>query len=61
MLRECKFLVWDESTMSHKKAIEVLNWTIQDLRDSSDIMGGMVVLLADDFRQTLHSERDTSR
>lgn len=61
MLRECKLLVWDESTMSHKKAIEALNRTLQDLRDSSDIMGGMVVLLAGDFRQALHSERDTSR
>lgn len=53
MLRECKLLVWDECTMSHKKAIEALNRTLQDLRDSIDIMGGMVVLLAGDFRQTL--------
>ncbi|GFX98538.1 ATP-dependent DNA helicase [Trichonephila clavipes] len=53
MLLECKFLVRDESTMSHKKAIEALNRTLEDLRDSIDIMGGMVVLLAGDFRQTL--------
>ncbi|GFV28801.1 ATP-dependent DNA helicase [Trichonephila clavipes] len=53
MLRECKLLVWDESTMPHKKAIEALNWTLQDLRDSTCILGGMVVLLAGDFRQTL--------
>ncbi|GFW51368.1 hypothetical protein TNCV_3254971 [Trichonephila clavipes] len=39
--------------MSHKKAIEVLNRNLQDLGDSTDIMGGMVVLLAGDFRQTL--------
>lgn len=39
--------------MSHKKAIEALNRTLQDLRDNTDIMGGMVVLLAGDFRQTL--------
>ncbi|GFU68550.1 ATP-dependent DNA helicase [Trichonephila clavipes] len=31
---------------------EALNWTLQDLRDT-DIMGGMVVLLAGDFRLTL--------
>ncbi|GFX58691.1 ATP-dependent DNA helicase [Trichonephila clavipes] len=30
MLRECKLLVWDDSTMSHKKAIEALNHTLQD-------------------------------
>lgn len=53
MLRQCKLLVWDESTMSHKKAVEALNRTLQDLRNSTDIMGGMVVLLAGDFRQTL--------
>ncbi|GFX65289.1 ATP-dependent DNA helicase [Trichonephila clavipes] len=39
--------------MFHKKAIEALNRTLQDLRDSTDIMGGRVVLLAGDFRQTL--------
>jgi PIF1 helicase. len=36
-----------------KKAIEAFNRTLQDLRDSTDIMGGMVVLLAGDFRQSL--------
>ena len=39
--------------MPHKKAKEAFNRTLQDLRDSTDIMGGMVVLLAGDFRQTL--------
>ncbi|CAK1588694.1 unnamed protein product [Parnassius mnemosyne] len=53
MLRQCKLLVWDESTMSHKKAVEALNRTLQDLRSNTDVMGGMVVLLAGDFRQTL--------
>ncbi|GFY63690.1 ATP-dependent DNA helicase [Trichonephila inaurata madagascariensis] len=53
IFRQCKLLVRDESTMSHKKAIEALNRTLQDLRDSTDTMGGIVVLLAGDFRQTL--------
>ncbi|KFM57469.1 ATP-dependent DNA helicase PIF1, partial [Stegodyphus mimosarum] len=53
MLRQCKLLVWDENTMSRKKTIEALNRTLQDLRDTTDIMGGMVVLFAGDFRQTL--------
>ena len=39
--------------MPHKKTIEAFNRTLQDLHDSTDIMGGMVVLLAGDFRQTL--------
>lgn len=53
MLRQCKLLVWDECTMSHKGAIEALNRTLQDIRDCKSIMGGLVVLLAGDFRQTL--------
>ncbi|GFW40213.1 ATP-dependent DNA helicase [Trichonephila clavipes] len=52
MLRQYKLLVMDESTMSHNKAIEAFNRTLQDLRDSIDIMGGRVVLLAGDFRET---------
>lgn len=53
MLRECYFLVWDGNTLSHKKAKEDLSRTLQDLRDSTDVMREMVVLLGDDFRQTL--------
>ncbi|CAG5034231.1 unnamed protein product [Parnassius apollo] len=39
--------------MSHKKAVEALNRTLQDLRSKTDVMEGMVVLLAGAFRQTL--------
>ncbi|XP_046972349.1 ATP-dependent DNA helicase pif1-like [Vanessa cardui] len=53
MLQQCKLLVWDECTMSHKRAIEALDRTMRDIKGSQDIMGGMVVLLAGDFRQTL--------
>ncbi|KFM74272.1 hypothetical protein X975_04208, partial [Stegodyphus mimosarum] len=52
MLRQCKLLMWDESTMSHKIAIEASNRTLQDLRDSTHIIEGVVVVLAGDFRQT---------
>ncbi|GFW07611.1 ATP-dependent DNA helicase [Trichonephila clavipes] len=53
MLRQCRLLEWDESTMPHKKAIEALNRTLQVIRDSTDVMRGMVVLLTGDFLQTL--------
>ncbi|CAH2226617.1 jg9019, partial [Pararge aegeria aegeria] len=53
MLQQCKLLVWDECTMSHKRAIEALDRTIKDIKSNQSIMGGMVVLLAGDFRQTL--------
>ncbi|XP_054269201.1 ATP-dependent DNA helicase PIF1-like [Macrosteles quadrilineatus] len=39
--------------MSHKRAFEALNATLQDIRNSQDLMGGLVVLLSGDFRQTL--------
>jgi PIF1 helicase. len=52
MVRQCKLLVWDESAMPHKKAIEGFNQTLRDLRDCTDIMREMVVLLAGDLRQT---------
>ncbi|XP_045536286.1 uncharacterized protein LOC106720810 [Papilio machaon] len=53
MLQQCKLLVWDECTMSHKRAIEALDRTMKDIKGNQDTMGGMVVLLAGDFRQTL--------
>lgn len=53
LLKECVFIVWDECTMSHKHALEALDRTLKDIRDNTSIMGGIVVLLAGDFRQTL--------
>ncbi|XP_054287893.1 uncharacterized protein LOC129003620 [Macrosteles quadrilineatus] len=53
VLRRCTLLVWDECTMSHKRAFEALNATLQDIRNSQDLMGGLVVLLSGDFGQTL--------
>ncbi|UYV62945.1 hypothetical protein LAZ67_2002573 [Cordylochernes scorpioides] len=53
LLRSCKLLVWDECTMAHKIALEALDRTLQDIRDDPQPMGGLVVLLVGDFRQTL--------
>ncbi|XP_046976432.1 uncharacterized protein LOC124542534 [Vanessa cardui] len=39
--------------MSHKKAIEALNRTLKDIRSNQSLMGGMVMLLVGNFRQTL--------
>ena len=39
--------------MAHKRALEALNTTLQDLRSTKSLMGGVTVLLAGDFRQTL--------
>ena len=53
VLEECELIVWDECTMSHKQAIEALNRTLQDIRGNGQRMGGTVLPLAGDFRQTL--------
>ena len=53
VLQETKLIVWDECTMAHKKSLEALDSTLQDLRGNDRLMGGAVVLLAGDFRQTL--------
>lgn len=53
VLRECKLIVWDESTMAHKGGFEALCRALQDIKSNNSVMGGVTVLLAGDFRQTL--------
>ena len=53
VLQQCSVIVWDECTMSHKRAFEALDRTLKDLRENHALMGGLVVVLAGDFRQTL--------
>ena len=53
LLQKCVLIVWDECTMSHKAAFEALDRTLQDLRGNKQLMGGVALLLAGDFRQTL--------
>ena len=53
VLRKAKIIVWDECTMAHKKCIEALDRTLQDIRSCNRLMGGVTILLAGDFRQTL--------
>lgn len=54
VLKNCKIVIWDECTMAHKKSLEALNRTLQDLRNNSQQpFGGAIILLSGDFRQTL--------
>lgn len=54
LLRRCKLLVWDEATMAHKILLEAVDTTLKDIRTQPTLpMGGLVVVLAGDFRQTL--------
>ena len=53
ILQQCKLLVWDECTMSHKRAIEALYRTMKNIKNKQSIMEKMVVLLTGDFKQNL--------
>lgn len=53
ILRDCCLIVWDECTMAHRKAVEAVNRTLQDIRQNERQMGGITLLFCGDFRQTL--------
>ncbi|XP_065832001.1 ATP-dependent DNA helicase PIF2-like [Oscarella lobularis] len=53
LLRLAKVVVWDECTMSNKKAFEAVDRTLRDIRGDDRLMGGLSFILAGDFRQTL--------
>lgn len=53
VLKLCNFIVWDECTMAHKKALEALDRTLQDIKKNNQPFGGALIFLAGDFRQTL--------
>ena len=53
ILQICKIIVWDECTMANKKSLAPLDWFLQDMRINSNLFGGVLILLAGDFRQTL--------
>jgi len=49
----CKIIVWDECTIAHKKSLEAFDHTLKDLQNNQVLLGGALVLLSGDFRQTL--------
>lgn len=53
VLTNCRLIIWDECTMAHKRALEALDRTLKDLRSNNRRFGGLMILLAGDFRQTL--------
>ncbi|XP_036367317.1 uncharacterized protein LOC118767203 [Octopus sinensis] len=52
VLRQCCLIVWDESTMANKGALEALDRSLKCIRDSTASMGGVTLLLSGDFWQT---------
>ena len=46
VLRQCVLIIWDECTMSHRKAFEAVDRLLRDITKSNEIMGGKLVSLS---------------
>ena len=54
LLRQVKFIVWDEAFMIHRYGFEAVSRTLQHLRNNKKlILGGCTLLILGDLRQTL--------
>jgi hypothetical protein len=47
--------------MEHNGGVEALNRYLKDIRENQRLMGGVTVLRAEDFRQTLSVEPKRTR
>lgn len=52
-MKKADLIVWEESTMGHENALDALDRALQDLRGNNKETGGVVFLMAGDFRKTL--------
>jgi len=52
-LRESDLIIWDEASMIPKKALEIVNKTLQDICRNNAPFGGKLIILGGDFRQIL--------
>ena len=54
LIQELDFLIWDESVMSGKATINVVDKLFRDITNNQDEpFGGKLVIFGGDFRQTL--------
>jgi len=53
LIRQTHLIVWDEAPMSHRHLFDALDRTLRDIRNTDKLFGGIVLLLAGDFRQIL--------
>ena len=53
LLQACRLIVWDEAGMANRRAFEAVDRTLRDLRDSTEIFGGVLTVLSGDWRQIL--------
>jgi hypothetical protein len=53
LIRQTKFILWDEVPMTNKLAFEAVDRTLHDLTDRNKPFGGIVFVMSGDFRQVL--------
>ncbi|CAH2103563.1 unnamed protein product [Euphydryas editha] len=53
VLRNYKIIIWDECTMAYKHFLEAPDRMLEDIKNSTRVFGGALLLLSADFRQTL--------
>jgi hypothetical protein len=61
LIMACKVIVWDEVTMTHKKALECVDRSLQDILQVDRPFGGKLLVMSGDFRQTLPIDRNGNR
>ena len=52
-LQKAKALFWNEISITHKHGFEAVNRTLKNIRGDNHLMGGLIVVFAGDFCQTL--------
>lgn len=48
-LQTCEYIVWNECTMTHKKALEALDRTPKNLKENEQFFRGALILLSRNF------------
>ena len=53
LFQAAHLIIWDEVPMQHRHIPEAVNQTLQDIRHSDKLFGGLTVVFGGDFQQTL--------
>ncbi|XP_043217555.1 ATP-dependent DNA helicase pif1-like [Amphibalanus amphitrite] len=61
LLQACRLIVWDEAAMANRRALEAVDRTLRNLRDTDEEFGGIVTVLSGDWRQILPVVRNGCR
>jgi len=53
LIRQTKFILWDEAPMTNKLAFEAVDRTLHDLTNRNEPFGDIIFVMSGDFRQVL--------